>query len=332
MTANSSEIGVTQIRILAIDGGGIRGIIPAVILAALEQRTGKPIAEMFDVIAGTSTGALLATMLTVPDAGGKPKYSAAEMVDIYVNEGPVIFHKSFLRNIGDLGGATGPKYPDSGIESVLKKYLGDARLKDTLKEILVCSYEIQQRAPWFFRTSRAKASPLQNDFPLWEVARCSSAAPTYFSPERITSGDGKTWALVDGGVFANDPGMCALADVRAADPEADVLLVSLGTGEHTRPIQYQEAKGWGMLQWAKPILDVVFDGIGKATNYQLRQMLPDVRGDGRYFRFQAALSVASDELDDTDSENLMDLKAQAMGVITDEAAEFASLVGLLKRG
>lgn len=319
---------MSQYRILALDGGGIRGMIPALVLAEIEKRTGKRIAQLFDLIAGTSTGGILATTLSKPGPAGLPQFTASDLVDLYVKEGPVIFPKSIWHSIRDLGGAAGPKYPAAGVESVLKSYLGDATLKDTVPNILVCSYEIQQRQPWFFRTDRAKATPEQNDFPLWEVARCTSAAPTYFEPERIMSGDGKTWALVDGGVFANDPGMCALADAKAEDPARDVLLVSLGTGEHTRPIEYQAAKNWGLLQWAKPILDVVFDGIAKATDYQLRQLLPDVAGEPRYFRFQTTLDIASDDMDDTDSENMDDLKKQAAELI---AANDVALDNVVKQ-
>lgn len=79
------------IKILSIDGGGIRGIIPALILAEIEQRTGKPICQMFDLIAGTSTGGILALGLTRPDDTGQPAYRAEDLVRLYKTEGPVIF-------------------------------------------------------------------------------------------------------------------------------------------------------------------------------------------------------------------------------------------------
>jgi predicted acylesterase/phospholipase RssA len=317
------------LRILSIDGGGIRGIIPALLLAELEQRSGKHTAELFDLIAGTSTGGILATLLTKPGTGGNPQYAAAELIDFYLRKGPSIFSNSLWNEIMELGGAARPKYPASGVESVLKSYLGEAMLKDTVSNILVCAYEIQLRQPWFFRTIRARSAPEECDFPLWQVARCTSAALTYFSPERITSTNGKSWALVDGSTFANNPGICALAEAKAGDPGCDVLLVSLGTGDYVKPIQYQEARSWGLVAWARPGIDIVLDGLAKATDYQLQQLLPHVDDQPRYFRFQAPLLRASDRIDDTDPENLADLKTMGEVLIQTRKADLDQLLSQL---
>ena len=92
------------IRVLSIDGGGIRGIIPALMLGEIERRTNKPIAELFDLIAGTSTGGILALGLTVPGPDGKPKYCADELVQLYKEEGPRIFHRPTWHRIRSVGG------------------------------------------------------------------------------------------------------------------------------------------------------------------------------------------------------------------------------------
>ena len=85
------------IKILSIDGGGIRGLIPAVVLAEIEKRTGKPASELFDLIAGTSTGGILALGLTCPAADGRPRYSAERLIDLYQKEGNRIFNRSRWR-------------------------------------------------------------------------------------------------------------------------------------------------------------------------------------------------------------------------------------------
>ncbi|TMD99754.1 MAG: patatin, partial [Chloroflexi bacterium] len=108
---------MTMTRILSIDGGGIRGIIPATVLSEIERRTGRHVAELFDVIAGTSTGGILACGLTLPDSAGHPARTAAELVRMYVDEGPRIFPHEFLGRIRSL---VDEKYPQKGIESVLQ--------------------------------------------------------------------------------------------------------------------------------------------------------------------------------------------------------------------
>jgi patatin-like phospholipase/acyl hydrolase len=140
---------VATTRILSIDGGGIRGIIPATVLAEIERRTGRHVADLFDVIAGTSTGGILACGLTIPDATGGPSRSASELVDMYVKEGPRIFPHEFL---GGLRSLVDEKYSQKGIEAVLQQYMGDTMLSDAVTEIIVTAYDIERRQPFFFRS------------------------------------------------------------------------------------------------------------------------------------------------------------------------------------
>lgn len=316
-------------KILAIDGGGIRGIIPATVLAAIEQRTGKHIAEMFDMIAGTSTGGILALGFAKPDPHGTAQYRASDLLDLYFKEGATIFPQSVWRKIRTGNYTLDEKYPSDGVETVLQKYFGDSRLKDALVNLLITSYEIEIRMPWLFRSDRAKKNP-NFDFPMWQVARATSAAPTYFEPARIDklNSDGY-WALVDGGTYANNPAMCAYAEARHLIPDGDVLMVSVGTGELTRPINYQEAKHWGLIGWARPILNLVFDGVSKTTDYELHQLLPAVEGKQRYYRFQVSLTTASDDMDNTDPENLTDLKNQADALVASLGSDLDELCGQL---
>ncbi|MEO1088356.1 MAG: patatin-like phospholipase family protein, partial [Acidobacteriota bacterium] len=93
-------------KILAIDGGGIRGLIPALVLEAMEEKTGRPVSEIFDLVAGTSTGGILALGLVRPGDGGGPAYSAADLAELYERRGGQIFTSSGwhrLRSVGGLG-------------------------------------------------------------------------------------------------------------------------------------------------------------------------------------------------------------------------------------
>ena len=200
---------------------------------------------------------------------------------------------------------------------MLKRFFGERRLKDSLCGLLVTGYEIRLRQPWFFRSDRARLDA-NYDFPLWEVARATSAAPTYFPPARL--GNGK-WTLIDGGTYANNPALCVYAEVRERNPEAETLLVSLGTGRHAQAIRYRP----GLLGWAKPILDVVFDGVSRTTEYQLEQLLPPVRGVQRYYRFQTDLADSEDEMDNIFPANLRRLRERAEFLVREKMAELGAI-------
>ncbi len=318
-------------KVLSIDGGGIRGIIPAMILAEIEDQPGKPIAEMFDLIAGTSTGGILALGLAMPGDGGKPRYKAEELIELYEKEGLRIFSRPAGHRIDSLEGIAEERYPSEGVEQVLAEYFGEVRLKDALTRILITSYEIQLRIPFFFRSERAKNSP-DYDFPMGQVARATSAAPTYFEPAKVEAEDPVDYyALVDGGVFANNPAMCVYVEARrileAEDsPDTDILVVSMGTGQLTDRLRYEEAAGWGLLGWARPIIDVVFDGVSDTVDFQLKELLPPSKDrTRRYYRFQRELVEVSDAMDNVSPENLRDLKLLAATMIHDEGEKLSEL-------
>src|SRR5215216_1170838 len=142
-------------KVLSIDGGGIRGIIPAMVLAEIERRTGKRIAEMFDLV-GTSTGGILALGVTKPGQDGKPEYSAKKLIDLYETEGGKIFSIPVWHRIHSAGGLAEEKYPAKGIEEVALEYFGDVHLAQALTEVLVTAYEIEKRGPWFFKRRHAR--------------------------------------------------------------------------------------------------------------------------------------------------------------------------------
>lgn len=300
------------VKVLSIDGGGIRGIIPAMVLSRIEALTNKRTSDMFDLIAGTSTGGIIALGLTTPDINGEARYSAEDLLEMYEEYGSKIFHRSVWKKIGSGWSLLEEKYSTKGLEEVLNEYFEDTRLRDALTNLIIPGYEIEGRFPWFFRSIRAQASE-HYDFPMSQVARAASAAPTYFEPEKIVSTDMVDYyALIDGGVFANNPGMCAYVEAKTMFPEVDdVLIVSLGTGELTRRIDYEKAKDWGIAQWAHPILNVVFDGVSDTIDYQLKKLLPHRDFQQRYFRFQCRLDSGDDDLDDASRENIRALKKEA---------------------
>jgi uncharacterized protein len=281
-------------KVLSIDGGGIRGLIPALVLAEIEQRTSRRIAELVDMIAGTSTGGILACALGKPDP-----LPAAEIASLYVEEGPKIFDRSLLKQITSLGGYLDERYDSKGLVRALERYLGDTPMTAATLPLLLTAYDTEARAIHLLRSEGEHSGASMVD-----AAHATSAAPTYFEPVRL---DGAT--LIDGGVFAVNPALVAYAELRG---KLDLLL-SLGTGEHTRPLPYEEVKDWGQLEWARPVIDVVFDGGQDAVDMQLRALLPD-----GYVRLQTQLEKASDDLDDASADNLERLREEAEALIARE--------------
>ncbi len=313
--------------ILSIDGGGIRGLIPAKVLAQIERRTGKPVSELFDLVAGTSTGGILTLALAMP-ADGAPAWSAQELIGLYEREGPEIFSRDVWHRIRSGEGLLDERYPSDGLERAFDTYFGQTRLSEALTEVLVTAYDIERRTPYFFKRRNAREDA-GADFPIRAAAQATSAAPTYFEPVKLEPPEGAAYLpLVDGGVFANNPAMCAFAEARRWHPDAEVVLVSLGTGELTKRLPYDDVKDWGLLEWAKPILDVVFDGVSDTVDYQLRQMLAD----DRYFRFQTLLDKADDDLDNASEDNLQRLKQEAEELIAGEEARIERVCELLATG
>ena len=342
--------------ILSIDGGGIRGIIPAMILAEIERRTGHRIAEMFDMIAGTSTGGVLALGLTVPQNkdASKPKYKATQLVSFYEEDGKEVFHSSWQDAV-TLRGLINEKYSSDRLEKVLRKYLGDeVKLSHALTELLITSYEIEACRPFFFTRRKARTKTTSRLNPrMWEVARSTSAAPTYFAPFQINRSRPShlpPLTFIDAGIFVNNPTLCAYAeavnmhcrrgDVPSSDAQAgaskqsdrpvevrseqatgthdcDYVVVSLGTGELNVPIRYEDAKRWGTLHWARPLIDIAYDGSSDTVDGQMRQLMQVVKRPYLYYRFQASLSEANNALDDTSAWNLQDLKRRAESIFDD---------------
>jgi uncharacterized protein len=318
-------------KVLSIDGGGIRGIIPAMILAEIEGRTGKRTAEVFGLVAGTSTGGILALGLTKPGQNGGPEYSAKKLIDLYETEGGKIFSIPVWHRIHSTGGLAEEKYPAKGIEEVALEYFGDVDLAQALTEVLVTAYEIEKRGPWFFKRRHARDQNREGDnFLMREVARATSAAPTYFEPLPLEWGPHGKRAFIDGGVHSNNPAMCAYVEAMKIHPEEkDFLVVSLGTGEPTREMPYEEVKGWGLALWAQPILNVVFDGVSDTVDYQLRELLRSEGDDKRYYRFQTKLDPGMHDMDDASAPNIQSLKTKAKEIISKDDADLGALCSQL---
>ncbi len=289
--------------VLSVDGGGIRGVLPAALLRALEEKTHLACAEMFDLIAGTSTGGIIAVGLS-------HGLLAAQLSDLYTHQGGAIFTKTLFDEIEHLGGGIGPIYSAATLEGILRELLADTRLSDIKGvEILVPAYCTSIPDGHYFKSWKARADSA-DDFLLRDVARATSAAPIYFPPAKIANVAGASFVMVDGGVFDNNPSDAAAAEAIQLWPGEEIMVVSLGTGTLEKPID----PGSGGLADVGPKLPAIFmDGAAGKTDYLMHR---DARVDYQRFNISLATPLADgstvhDAMDDASAANIAKLEELA---------------------
>lgn len=319
----------SKVRILSLDGGGIRGIIPATIMVEIENRlqlrTGNPdarIADYFDLIAGTSTGGILTGIYLCPGENNRPKFTAAQALNLYLENGKDIFQMEFLSKVAKLYVVFNEMYPSKFIEDLLAQYFGDTELDDLLRPCLITAYDIRNRKAQFFNSVDAKGGKNIYNFKLKDVCRATSAAPTYFEPAKIESLQGADYTLVDGGVFVNNPALAAYSEARTIRfsqevgptkpdfPSAkEMLIISIGTGTVKTPYHYDKIKNAGLISWLPIVIDIMMSGNSETVDYHLRKMFNTLSTEDEkdYYRMEPALQDASSEMDEVTDENLKNL-------------------------
>ncbi len=285
-------------RILSIDGGGIRGIIPATVLGAVERLVQKvrgddtlKIGDCFDLIAGTSTGGILTCLYLAPDPDvpDRARFSADEGLRLYMEYGDEIFDRSIWKKLESLGGLADEKYSAKALEDTLRRYLGDLELKDLIGPCLVTAYATKQYRPWFFTWHDAVEDPAAN-YLVRDVARATSAAPTYFEAAMPDNLDDIPNAvpMIDGGVFANNPAACAFVEAIRSDKlnrkVEDVVMLSLGTGRSPHSIAYSECRNWGQAAWLRPLLSILMEGVSQTVDFQLKTVFSTLGIERQYLR------------------------------------------------
>jgi uncharacterized protein len=283
---NAHLFGPGPKRILALDGGGIRGILTMQLVKRIEklvrERTGDDsavLADYFDLIGGTSTGAIIASALTL----GWP---AVRIETLYRELGNSIFESSFFRK-----GLLRPKFSAEPVRRALQREYGDIRLggPELKTGLAVVAKRLDTGSPWvmhnnprgryFDRMPGSKSTP-NKDYLLREVVRSSTAAPTYFEPERIRVADDMEGAFVDGGVSPhNNPALQLLMlatlkghGLRWPTGAEDLLLVSLGTGSKTRALDPREVMDMKALELGVRGLSSLMDDASALNELLLQWM------------------------------------------------------------
>ncbi|EEF38752.1 patatin-like protein 1 [Ricinus communis] len=323
-----------RITVLSIDGGGIRGIIPATILSFLESKLQEldgehvRIADYFDVIAGTSTGGLIASMLTAPDENRRPLYKAKDIVPFYLKHCPQIFPQSWgiIMKIRSL---MGPKYDGKYLRKLIRKILGNRRLHETVTRVVVPTFDIQLLQPVVFSTFEAEIDA-SKDALLSDICIGTSSAPTYFPAyyfqTKDSEGNYREFHLVDGGITANNPALLAMKPTGTVFPDPDTLpaqalhygkylVISLGTGTSKMHKKYsaKSAEKWGILSWIykerqSPLLDAFRNAIDDMVELHMSLIFRSNKCEHNYLRIQDdTLSEESSSVDKATQKNLEEL-------------------------
>lgn len=377
---------MAKVLILAIDGGGIKGIIPATFLQYIEQQTGKSCYQLFDIIGGTSTGGIISTTLTTINPQTDVPYTAAEILEFYCNENDAkqIFD-------GQSDGILEAKYKSSGVESFLQSKLGNTEtLSSSYKKIVIT---LQSKVKQMFTTSyivnsngNEQSNPIQgqdygpylfnwydainsnngiNDYYVWEAARSSSAAPTYFPIAQVGGGqNGRSQAstkwTVDGGTMSNNSAMWAISEAfrtGIATKLEDIILISLGTGVYKGSAgvittnqggwsiclgEIPDNGNWGTCPWIMSdlydleknesrgtILNVVLNAVQFVTNQQIAAFQ---KAGLTYFRLEPEdLTFAQSQMDNINSENISSLQTVANNYISANNQLFQKITSILNQ-
>jgi patatin-like phospholipase/acyl hydrolase len=290
--------------ILVLPGGGMRGLTQAVALDFLERESGVRISEGFDLIAGTSTGAILGCGLTASDNNGKAIYRAAEMVAFYEQQGPVIFSRSLWRR-----GLVRSRYSDAGLLKALDVTMGETLFSHAATEVLVTTYEIEKGKPMVLTRdfSRQDGNP---DWRLKDVALASASAPTYFPPAKIHSSLGTSLACIDGGLWANNPLVPAIQHAQKLWPNDKHHFVVVESGRDDPRVTFEKARGWGLIGWSTQIIRVLMDGAADAAEMYAADVSLAV--------FRPKVSAS---LDDASDKTIRELKQAATVMVRDSAAD-----------
>lgn len=311
-------------------------------LQYLEQQTGRPTAECFRTIAGTSTGGILAAALSVPDADLAPKFSATRVVDLYEDMAPLLFRRRLFNRVPG-SRFLKESYSAERLERLLKGYLGDYRLSDALSRLPLPAADVAHGSGIVLDSHKARAGT-QSNLRLVTAVRATSAAPTFFRPVTLRRPDGSLMQLIDGGVFANNPSEVLVSALREPDPLDGGAPISVTPMTGARPVCHFARHGdpnrqtaHGQVAVCKPATSV--GGLRPHAAAGRAQHLPDERLTAavlsrphvRYVRFQTSLDKDI-PLDAADIATRKKLRAAAEELIVSRRDDLDELAAWLQTG
>jgi patatin-like phospholipase/acyl hydrolase len=308
-------------KILSLEGGGVRGLLAVLILKEIEKITGKRIYQLFDIVTGTSTGGLIAAALTASKFGYEPTLRISDLEDIYMNRTIEIFPK--LSWWEKLRSAFRPKYSTDGLEKVLKEYLSNLRLSHTLLPIVVPSYDLIENQPLFFKT-RYTDNPAR-DLLLVDMCMAAAAASTYFKPYSFEY-DNRQVRCVDAGLYINNPALAPIFELSKHYQEYGLdsfemdktFMLSIGSGTGSEKPTYKDNAG--AITMIGDIIRIVFNGQARTVEYGMSELLPKEN----YLRIEFKLEDSP--MDDASPENIDYLSEVAEKYLDQHHAEIVNFL------
>lgn len=279
-----------KVNVLSLDGGGIKSLITLKVLAYIEAQTGKKTGELFDYIAGTSSGGMLTLYLTMPSEQNPnvPRYSATDVIELLQYDSRQIFKakttaKFFSKPAVQLFNTP---YCLNTMTEMTDNRFKTYQMKDSTNNIFVLTFDTETNQPVCF-TSYDKR---YNDAPMSMVAAATSVAPFYFSPiNYFDKALNKNRTLIDGGLVAKNPSVFAYQEAKKLFPGKKVNLVSLGAGyQEKTDYNYEKLKNWGFLKYSLPTYTFMLDGVTN-TNHLYMANLKNIDKSYHYYRFQPCL-------------------------------------------
>jgi patatin-like phospholipase/acyl hydrolase len=310
--------GNEHFSVLSIDGGGVRGIFVAAVLASFERDFGTKVTDHFDLIVGTSTGGIIALGLGV---GLPPE----EILGLYVDNMNSIFPARRRSSLARPLSLFRAKYKPDGLREVIRSAFGDKLLCDSTVPLVIPSYNIGENAVYLFKTPHHER--LRRDWcvPLWQVAMATTAAPTYFPAFSLLDSHVR---LVGGGVWANNPSMVGVVEAVSmfGQPLERIRLLSLGTTVATARRPRKLDRG-GLIQWVRSpnVAQVLIAGQSRGAFTQTEHLL----GRGNAYRLNPP---APESLAKLDIANSRDLLAAAAHHSRDFSPTFAAKFASHQRG
>lgn len=294
--------------VISLDGGGVRGVIPAMILDYIEKVTSKKITEIGDVFSGSSAGSIVAGFLNIPTQNGKQMYSCADAVKLSGNIGQAVFKNPMDRKIKTLFGIVRAKYSAKPFEKIMQYYTKDARLRDAVKPLLITAINAESAETFTFATSKAYISENDNHLAR-DAIRASIAAPSYFKPLNLKHKDGKEVILIDGGLSAMSPELLAYTEALSLYPEKKVILLSIATG-HDRSQMTVKTKGdfaGSLFDAGKLLMKNVTIWQQDHSNQVMRKFSKSLPLE--YYRIDVEVPAKHARMDDASVENMQALKS-----------------------
>lgn len=311
------------VYILTISGGGIYGIIPAKILAYLEEKTHKSTALMFDLIIGTSTGALQAAYLTLPNEFGKAKYSAKEMLDLYKSSSKNFFYAPWYHRLLTLNGLLGSKYVNTKRVEFLQKIVKNTRYNQLLSNVVISAYDIQHNMPILFFNWDIKSkyhSYLNENFLVSSLLVAVTSAPAFF-PATLMDINHKTYTLVDGALYLDNPSFTGLLLAMIFYPNKKYVLVSLDTG--IKKINRKSLSKAGIIEWVLAYLEEM-GMVDMKKNNLLMAWLAKMRPEAIEFH-SFDVPITNGALDDNSLKNINKISRGADLLIANNRKELDDL-------